>query len=1037
MSSQRGARRRSSRITLLILELLLCGIQIESLAQNKLRDYYHSAWSSVDGIGSVFEVYQDSDGYLWLTSSNGIFKFDGIKFQSVDEATNGAILNHDVDAVLPSRFGGMWFTTKRRTLVLWRNKRVVPFSDRRCTQGRKPGGMWEDRDGSLWIDASSGLARLHHGICEPLGPETGYPGGFTRGILLDSSGTLWAKTSSNELIYHPAGSSAFLRDAVGDGPVTYTSYIHEAPDKSIWISDTKGLRKVWKPGMSALASVATVPTMKGVEFANFTFDADGAIWAATDHGVERFADVAKQPLGAALDPAKGALFSKKDGLSSDDITNVLIDREHNIWVGTEAGLDRLRQNFFSTLQFDYDRTLQLGIAVGDANTVWVGSRRTPLTHVASDGHTITFPATEQVRSIRRDASGTIWAGKGTPNLCRIKANKLVSVPYPGKDTTAAVATDRNGDLWVSTFQPAILHRVDGVWRNENQAIGRKPGLIGAMTGDADGNVWFAFANNLVQWDGHAFHHYSYPSNLDITVFTLEVKNGHVWLAGGLGLLLFRNGRIEPVIWSNKSQPVSISGVVETKGGELWLNTFDGVVRVSKTELDRRLSDPSHAVNSQRYDTLDGLPGLPNDRWPDPSVVESGGGRLWFATSSGVGFLDPEAPRRAINSVPPTVKIEALKSQGKTFEGRDTIQLPPRAQNVEISYTALSLSIPERVRFRYKLEGIDKDWQDPGTRRLAFYAHLPAGQHRFRVIACNDDGIWNNEGAEMEFIIAPAFYETWWFKIAIGFMLCLLVWWGLRERVRQIRRQLEARHAERLFERERIARELHDTLLQGQLAVMMQFECALDALAEGDPTRNHLLRTLRMAQHVMQEGRERVRDLRANEREQEDLEQCLSATAFQLQAMQPVQFHVHVLGKRRRLHVSVQAEVLLVGREALTNSFLHANAKSIMVDISYQRRKLSLLVSDDGCGIPTEIMAAGMRENHWGLVGMRERAAKLKGTLKVVSKKNKGTLIELSVPGQVAYQHTAVFPTLLQLRRPRRNSGCVATEAGNRDALSGS
>ena len=466
--------------------IFLCLVATQARSQKRLTDYYHSAWSSESGLGAVLDVYQDRDGYLWLTSSSGIFRFDGVRFESVDEATNGAILNHDVDSVLPSKFGGMWFTSKRRRLLLWKDKTVFQFLDRRCTQGRKPGGMWEDRDGSLWIDASSGLAHLHQGICEVLGPESGYPGGFTRGLLLDSSGNLWAKSSSNELIYHLRDSSTFLRNPMGDGPVVYTSYIHEAPDRSVWISDMKGLRKVWKPGQQAHAPTVLLPNIEGIEFANFTFAKDGSIWAATDRGVEHFENVANQPLGVALNPAAGKLFAKKDGLSSNDITNLLIDREQNVWVATEAGLDRLRQNFFSTLEFDYDRTLQLGIAAGKGNSVWVGSRRTPLTHVDSNGHAVSYPNTVQIRSIRRDAFGVIWsAGKGTSNLWRIDKDDPIPTPYPGEDTAAAVATDRNGDLWVSTFQPAMLHRANGVWKNENQALGRAPGLTGAMAGDSD------------------------------------------------------------------------------------------------------------------------------------------------------------------------------------------------------------------------------------------------------------------------------------------------------------------------------------------------------------------------------------------------------------------------------------------------------------------------------------------------------------------------------------------------------------------------
>jgi ligand-binding sensor domain-containing protein len=231
----------------------------------------------------------------------------------------------------------------------------------------------------------------------------------------------------------------------------------------------------------------------------------------------------------------------------------------------------------------------------------------------------------------------------------------VPVHYPGEtaDPAASIATDRAGDLWVSTFAPSVLHRVRGIWKNENQELGRKPGVLGAMAGDLNGNVWFAFSNKLVEWDGQTFRRYSFPDGpLNISVFTLAIRNNHVWLAGGAGLVLFRDGRFEPVTWKDPLLPGSISGVVETEDGELWLNGFDGVIKVSRSELAHRLADPSYALTAQRFDTLDGLPGLAGARYPEPSLVESSSGRLWFATSEGIAWLDPRFPRTVKNEAPP-------------------------------------------------------------------------------------------------------------------------------------------------------------------------------------------------------------------------------------------------------------------------------------------------------------------------------------------------------------------------------------------------
>lgn len=962
--------------------------------QKKLTGYYHSAWSSENGLGSVLEVYQDRNGYLWLTSSSGIFRFDGVRFETVDEVTNGAILSQDVESVLPSRFGGLWFTSKRRRLLLWKDQTVFVFPDRRCTQGRKPGGMWEDQDGSLWIDASSGLAHLHQGICEQLGHESGYPGGFTRGILLDSSGTLWAKDSANELIYRPHGAPSFLHVQPGDGPVVYTSYIHEAPDRSIWISDMKGLRRVWKPGMSSVDSGAQIPVLHGTEFANFTFAADGSIWAATDRGIEHFEHVQDQAVGVSLDPVKGTLFSKKDGLSSNDITNLFLDREGNVWVGTEAGLDRLRRNFFATLDFDYDRTLQLGVAAGEDNSVWVGSRRTPLTHIASDGSATPYADTVQIRSIRRDASGIIWsAGKGTSNLWRITGDgPPVPMPYPGEDTAAAVATDRNGDLWVSTYAPAMLHHVNGIWRNENEAIGRKPGLIGAMAGDSRGNIWFAFGNNLVEWDGREFHHYSFPVALDITTFTIGIHGDHVWLAGGLGILLFRHGNFEPVTWNKEIQPVSISGVVETDDGELWMNTFDGVVKVSKEELARRMNDSSYAMRAQRFDTLDGLPGLANDRYPDPSIVQSGSGRLWFATSRGVAWLDPKLSQKTKNMLAPPVVIESLKSEGKTFQSKTGIELSAHPQGVEIAYTALSLTMPERVRFRYRLEGIDKEWQDPGNRRVAFYTRLPAGTYQFKVIASNNDDVWNEQGVELGFSVKPAFYETWLFRVVVAILGILLVVWIVRMRIAHIQKRLESGHAERMSERERIARELHDTLLQDFQSAILQFHLVGSHLHD-EPARAALNRGLDFADDVLAEGRARILQIRTPGDACREISDALSKYGKGMAELWPLTFSMSLVGEPCDIDSATRDEIYQIGHEAICNAFKHSCGTNVHVEISYVLSVFRMVVTDDGAGMDMNLWHHG-RPGHLGMIHMRERAQNIRATLELSSHAEVGTSLSL-------------------------------------------
>ncbi len=416
-----------------------------------------------------------------------------------------------------------------------------------------------------------------------------------------------------------------------------------------------------------------------------------------------------------------------------------------------------------------------------------------------------------------------------------------------------------------------------------------------------------------------------------------------------------------------------------------------------------LHDPAYAVSAERFDALDGLPGFSAERIPEPSLAESRDGRLWFATTRGVAWLDPSALHKNRNHLPPPVMISSVIANGKTYPGSSDLTLPAHTDRLEINYTALSLAIPERVMFRYKLEGVDSDWQDAGTRRQAFYTHLPPGNYRFRVIACNNDGVWNETGASLGVVIKPAFYQSWWFVALVVLAAAALLGWVIRLRIGSIARQLQERLAERVAERERIARELHDTLLQSLFGLTLRFHTAANRLPVGDPAREALDDALQQSDKVMQEGRERVLNLRARHTESASLADALAEIGNQLRAIHPANFQISVQGRPRPLDAIVQEEILLIGREALTNAFSHSGAQNILAELSYQTAALHVCVSDDGRGIDEGVLKAGYRSGHWGLPGMRERAGKMRGELRVGRSRNGGTQIDLQVPAAIVYR----------------------------------
>lgn len=984
--------------------------------------FHHTGWS---GLGAVFDLKQSSDGYLWLTTSKGVLRFDGVRFESIEQVTRGAVHVNEIDSVFLSFSGGLWLTTEGAGLLLWKDGRLTAFPDRRCTPVRKQGKIVEARDGTLWVQATAGLFRLRGSVCEQVGAEQGYPGGFPAGILMDSRGTLWVKTRTGPLLYLPRGASEFRNSEAGAGTSTGFAYLHESPAGDIWLSDDQGLRDVaHKLGGVSLAP-ARAAHRKRSQFGDFSFAADGSLWAITGNGVRHFENLERWPDPVATEAAPGQSFTPEQGLTSDAAWKLLIDRD-GVWVATNSGLDCLRRAALTAVRLPHAQEHEYSIAAGDNGSVWTGNSSLPLTHVAADGTVTTFPRTRQTVSVRRDHNGTIWsAGAGDSHLWRLSGNALSPLHYPDEklDAVAFVATDRHNDLWITTSNGRAYRLSQGQWSDETQSLGKKPGVVGAMVDDRDGNVWFAFSNKVIEWDGGSYRRFSFPDGQHgVSENTMSVRGNHVWLGGAGGVQLFRDGRFYLMRWKDGSLPGRVSGIVETETGELWINGFSGVTHVPASELKRWLGDPGSAVSAERLDELDGLPGLSGETLPAPSLVEAPDGRLWVATTQGIAWLDPKTFDKNRNRVPPPVMISAVISNGKTYADSETVTLPSQTENLEIDYTALSFAIPQRVLFRYKLDGVDDTWQEVGTRRQAYYTKVRPGSYRFHVIACNNDGVWNETGATVDLQVSPAWFQTLWFRILCGMCGISLIWAAYRLRLRQVAAQINARFDERLAERTRIAQELHDTLLQGFLSASMQVHVAADRLPPDSPVKPILTRALQLMSQVIEEGRNAVRGLRLSSSASLDLEQAFVTIQQEFEPQgKPVEFRVIAEGERRPLHPLLRDEVYRIGREALTNAFRHAHAHRIDLELKYGPHQFRLLVRDDGCGIEPDILLDG-RNGHWGLSVMRERAERIGARLHVFSRASSGTEVELTVPGRVAFQDPP--NGLLQRLRKRHHSGAT-------------
>jgi signal transduction histidine kinase len=419
-------------------------------------------------------------------------------------------------------------------------------------------------------------------------------------------------------------------------------------------------------------------------------------------------------------------------------------------------------------------------------------------------------------------------------------------------------------------------------------------------------------------------------------------------------------------------------------------------------VDATLHDFRRSLHGEIFDFRDGVPGAASPIRPLPSAILAHDGRIWLTGTSGAAWIDPAHTYR--NPVPPPVAVEAIVADGRRYDPAIPAKLPMLPSNVRIDFTALSLSMPERVEFRYWLVGHDTGWQESVTRRSAFYTNLKPGDYRFRVIACNNDGVWNESGASVAFTVPPAFFQTAWFEALCVAAGGAILWGVYLLRLRQVSAQMQSRIRERLGERERIARELHDTLLQGIQGMILRFQAAANQMPRNDPTRRMMEDTLDSADQVVTEGRERVRDLRSHSDALNQLPQALSSAGQELSGEgSAARFRLMVEGTPKELRQPMSDAAYRVAREALLNAFHHAQARQIEVILTYRRHELRLRVCDDGRGIDPQILGMGGRPDHWGLPGMRERSAKIGARFSVTSRPGAGTQVELTIPAAVAYQ----------------------------------
>ncbi|MFP2931561.1 two-component regulator propeller domain-containing protein [Pyxidicoccus sp. 3LG] len=994
--------------------LLLCGAATPAHAggrERTIHQFYHSRWTVKDGApGQIAALAQSSDGVLWLAAAAALYSFDGVRFERFEPPSGGPLPS--IQTLYAPPGGGVWLGFQHGGAAFVKDGHVTRYGEAQGLPVAQVSSFAVDTRGVVWTTGVlGGLFQLREGRWHRAGDDWSFPEKDARAAFVDRDGALWVAVK-DRLLYLPKDGRAFRETGAS---VAWVSRIAQAPDGMIWIAEPEGsVRPVALPGGKPYPESAGIE----VKSAGLLFDREGSLWATSlGDGMRRLPH--PERLGARrigrLDAAAESL-TEKDGLSADYTWPIIEDREGNIWVGTSGGLDRFRHSTLVLAEFPRG-SHDFALAAGDDGAMWAGSTNRPLMRL-HDARVELTELVPPVVSAYRDPDGVVWLG-ARGSLWRIEHGRPVRVTeLPTPDTARQVQSmtkDAHGGLWVTLSGGGTLRWKDGGWTSMDALLGTpdRARVLSATT-DARGRVWLGARGEIVVVDGGQVRRYGAADGIDIGLVTSLKAGRRLWAGGQFGLLAFDGQRFQGLAVEDSEPLRGVAAILEMPDGDLWLHAVSGIFHLPEKEVARALAEPGYRARGERFDFLDGLPARPTLLRPLPTAVQGTDGRLWFATTNGVVWIDPT--RIVRNPLPPPVAIRGVRVDGRLLPPAEAVTLPVRATNIEIDYTALSYTIPERVRFRYRLEGVDETWQDVGTRREAYYTHLDPGRYRFHVIAANNDGVWNETGAVLELTLPPAYFQTWWFRAALIALLLA----GLRllylERLRQVRAHMRSLLDERHRERERIARELHDTLLQGVHGLVLRFQVAAEMIPPGEPARASMERALERADDILVEGRDRVMDLRAASEEHSELSEDFASVGQELAQDHPVGFRGVVEGEPTPLDPIVRDEVFRIGREALVNAFQHASAKRIEVELTYDPDELRLRIRDDGRGVDPEFLQAGGRPGHWGLSGMRERARKIGARLDIWCRDGSGTEVELRVPGAVAYRGGARRTWGSRLRR---------------------
>ncbi len=967
MATAAAARTLRTRLvrSAIALAVVAMPARAGALDQSKtLSQYVRRIWQVQQGLpqASIDALLQTRDGYLWLGTQTGLVKFDGVRFTAIG----------DVDG--------------------------LSMKDIRVTR------LLEGRDGTLWIGTSqTGLIRIQNGKAHRFGRQDGFPSDSVQCLVGDSADNVWACTS-NGLV--EVSGDIVRTFGAGDGlPTTAVGTACATRNGTIFVSDENGTISTWDrrrfaPATTQLAEPTAAQAMLCAS--------DGTLWIGASSGLFHLVGDRQDRITAA------------DGLADNGVLSLAEGDAGDVFAGTKNGFSRVRGREIETFlpQDGLSQSTVFALLEDREGSLWVATKHG--LNQFLDGVTTSYTTSEglpsnQTGPVLQDSRGTVWAGTLGGGLGRFDGHRfttLTTVEGIASNTIYALAESRDGDLWMGTAAGLNrLHdgRVVGTWTTRQGLPGN---TVRALYRDHDGAIWIATSGGLAVFrdgelhavaDGHQKHvesilaiggdrrgHlYLAPEGesplLRQADAVFEDEDGLLWIGTlGQGLRLVDGGHVFAFSELDGLFDDAIYGIAEDDHGKLWMACSKGIFSVNREDLRQFAAGSRRRIVSTPYSPLDALRTIECQPGVQPVVSRARDGRLWFSTIRGLLVIDPNHLSRSFT--PPAVVVEDTTVNGERLAPGAIGALAPDRNNVEFSYTGVSFVVPNRITFRYQLEGFDKAWVDAGTRRQTVYTNLPPGRFRFRVSACNPDKACGEAPSAVAFEIGPRYYQRAWFLPLSAVALGLLVWSGYRLRIRQLRTKFDLI----LAERGRIARELHDTLIQGFAGITMSMQ-ALASRLPSSGTRDTLEEIVADAGQSLREARRSLSGLRSRPDSPAGLAATVARIARHLTEPKDVRLKLAIHDIRATLPADVEYNLLRIAQEAIVNALKHSGARTLNVTLESNDDRLRLSVNDDGAGFD---QTNGSLAGHYGLIGMKERAAQIGAIFELTSIRGQGTTVSV-------------------------------------------